>query len=333
MSSSTAAVLGIDVGGTHSRAVVAELDGRVRGRADGPGANRWSSARDGRAAIEATTAGALAAAGGASIRAAVLGIAGWGHQTTLAAQLSAALGPHAPSAGRPLVRVVPDVVANHAAGSGLADGLVLAAGTGAIAARIVEDEVAQRADGCGWLLGDEGSAVWLGLEAVRAALRAVDGRGPGTDLVGPLTEILAPHLADDVTTDDLRAALVDAGHSLPPARFGSLAPSVLAVAEHGDWVADAIVAQAAEHLVRTVRTVGEVPAPERLVLAGSLLLSSQRLRTGVLAALRASWPGLSVSRGRDGAAGAAALALRSLSGRPLAAEVHRRLCGPIELED
>jgi glucosamine kinase len=332
MSSSTAAVLGIDVGGTHSRAVVAELDGRVLARADGPGANRWSSAGDGHAAIAAAVAGALAAVGDVSIRAAVLGIAGWGHQATIAAQLSAALGPDVPGAGGALVRVVPDVVVNHAAGSRLADGLVLAAGTGAIAARIVEDEVAQRADGCGWLLGDEGSAVWLGLEAVRAALRAVDGRGPCTDLVGPVTELLTPQLADDVTTDDLRAALVDAGLSLAPARFGSLAPSVLAVAQHGDRVADAIVAQAVEHLARTVRTVGDGPAPEHLVLAGSLLLSSARFRTDVLAALHASWPALSVSRGHDGAAGAAALALRALSGRPLAAEVHRRLCGPIELE-
>lgn len=45
---------------------------------------------------------------------------------------------------------------------------------------ISDGAIVQRADGYGWLVGDEGSAVWLGREAVRAALAAYDGRGSPT---------------------------------------------------------------------------------------------------------------------------------------------------------
>ncbi|MFD0537747.1 hypothetical protein ACFQY7_32330 [Actinomadura luteofluorescens] len=48
----------------------------------------------------------------------------------------------------------------------------------------------QRADGYGWLVGDEGSAVWLGKEAVRAALAAYDGRGSPTLLTDSVPRAL-----------------------------------------------------------------------------------------------------------------------------------------------
>jgi N-acetylglucosamine kinase-like BadF-type ATPase len=79
------------------------------------------------------------------------------------------------------------VIANDAlialvAGVGSAPGVVLIAGTGSIAyGRNARNEAA-RAGGWGYVLGDEGSGYWIGRQALRAVVRASDGRGPQTSL-------------------------------------------------------------------------------------------------------------------------------------------------------
>ena len=57
-------------------------------------------------------------------------------------------------------------------------------GTGSIVCGINARGDLQRAGGWGWLLGDEGSALWIGRRGLMAALRAVDEIGPATALVG-----------------------------------------------------------------------------------------------------------------------------------------------------
>lgn len=328
MSRTLRVVAGVDVGGTHTRAVVADVDGRVRGRADGPGANRWSSAATAAEAVTTALTDALRAAEAPPPAATVVGTAGWGRQHELHRSVVAHL--RGVGVDSPRVEVVPDVVVNHAAGTPARCGLVLAAGTGAIAARVEDGAIAARADGSGWLLGDEGSAVWMGLAAARAVLRALDGRGPGSSLVEPVLGALTPDdpdLATPTGREAARAALVTAGLELTPAAFGRLAPSVLAASDTADAVAVAIVDDAVQHLARSVHAVIGSDAPEELVLAGSLLLTADRVRTGVLDHLGAARPGLAVRLGRDGAAGAAALALRAATGRPVTEAAHRDLCG------
>ncbi|MCP9967283.1 ATPase [Actinomadura madurae] len=77
-----------------------------------------------------------------------------------------------------------------AAGTSEPKGIVVFSGTGAGAAVINDGAIVQRADGYGWLVGDEGSAVWLGKEAVRAALAAYDGRGSPTLLTDSVPRAL-----------------------------------------------------------------------------------------------------------------------------------------------
>ncbi|MDQ6714987.1 MAG: hypothetical protein M3Z83_02625, partial [Actinomycetota bacterium] len=54
-------------------------------------------------------------------------------------------------------------------------GAVVAAGSGAVAFGTDFAEVWRRVDGWGHVLGDRGSGAWVGLEGLRAALRARDG--------------------------------------------------------------------------------------------------------------------------------------------------------------
>ncbi|MFG3582621.1 N-acetylglucosamine kinase [Streptomyces sp. NPDC047990] len=81
------------------------------------------------------------------------------------------------------VGVSSDIEAAFASAPGTpADGLALVAGTGAAATRISDRRCTVSVDGDGWLLGDEGSGFWIGRGAVRAALRMADGRGDPTTL-------------------------------------------------------------------------------------------------------------------------------------------------------
>jgi N-acetylglucosamine kinase len=65
-----------------------------------------------------------------------------------------------------------------------AHGLAVVAGTGSVISAFVHDELVRTVGGWGALLGDEGSAYDVALHGLRAAVRAWDGRGFPTKLVG-----------------------------------------------------------------------------------------------------------------------------------------------------
>ncbi|MDA0563121.1 N-acetylglucosamine kinase [Streptomonospora sp. S1-112] len=326
-------VIGVDAGGTTTRCVAVARDGRVLGSGRGGGANPFSSA-DPAAALEAALRAALAEAGDVAVDHAVFGIAGSAEAGRPAAEVAmlrawAAVG----LGGRP--RLTDDIAVAFAAGSAADAGAVLIAGTGAVAAFVHSGAVAHRCDGYGWLLGDEGSAVWLAVAGLRAALAAMDGRGPG----GPLGARLAAAL--DIPAGDPQA-IVRAAHGRPPAELGALAPVVAATADDGDPVAAGIVAEAAERLLATLGAVmaaadpvaapqdppgGAVPGPPPragagvpIVLAGTLLARG-RLAEAVRAGVTARY-GAAPTPAVEGARGAAGLALRDL-GAP--ADAHAAL--------
>ena len=168
-------------------------------------------------------------------------------------------------------------VALAAAPGAPADGLVLIAGTGAIAARLTARHRTAVVDGHGWLLGDEGSGFWLGNRAVRAALEALDGRGPWTALVERVVVHYlgadAPGAADLAAAGarhDLAEAMVSRAYEQAPPRLAALSPVVVAVARGGDAVALALLDEAAELLAASVRALGPLPG-EPLVASGGLL--------------------------------------------------------------
>jgi len=80
-------------------------------------------------------------------------------------------------------RLVSDVMtAYHAAGLGR-PGVLIVGGTGSsFLARNEEGEFAQ-VGAWGHLIGDEGSAYWIGRECIRAAIAAAEGSGPATCLL------------------------------------------------------------------------------------------------------------------------------------------------------
>ncbi|GAA3338607.1 BadF/BadG/BcrA/BcrD ATPase family protein [Amorphoplanes nipponensis] len=292
-------VLGVDAGGTASRAVVATGAGAVVGRGSaGPG-NPTVAGADAARAIGTAVRAALHGRDPTTVGAAVAGVAGVGvlAEPPVAAAFRdewAAIGLTCP------VTVVGDAVTAFAAGTAAPSGAVLIAGTGAVAARLEQRRISGTADGLGWLLGDEGSGLWLGLRAVRATARAWPAGAGSSDLDG-LAAGVAAH-AGARSCDEL----VHWAGRRPPAAFAGLAPLVCAAARAGDPLAGRLTAEAAARLLATLGDLGPPGGP--VVLAGGLLTAGTPVRDAVLAAL----PGAAIAR--DPARGAAWLALAGLSG-------------------
>lgn len=314
------AVVGIDVGGSHTAAMVASRDGSVLGRGVAGGANAWSSGSDRRETILAAVHQATAGVDGRAIGGGVVGLAGIRDRDDALRDVRhvwTELG----IGGVPAV--VADYVAAFSAGTPARSGLVLCAGTGAVAAFVSEGDVVDQADGGGWLLGDEGSAVWLGIEALRHVLKTLDGR---TDGSGLSEAVVASIGAPGRAAPELRHGIFALAYDRPPAELGRLAPLVVRAAEAGDAAAGVIVDGAAERLVASLRATARLGNAGVCVLAGSLLTKVDAVSVRVRERIRDWRPDLRVVIGRDGAAGAAALALAANTGAGVDAEVHRRLC-------
>src|SRR5699024_3927014 len=111
------------------------------------------------------------------------------------------------------------------------DGHALVAGTEAIALRVREHEEVPVSDGIGRLLGDDGSGFWIGQRVARAALAALDGRGPATALSPALLEQLGleadPAGRIEGRTRSVQDA-IDVLYGQRPVELASLAPLAFA---------------------------------------------------------------------------------------------------------
>ncbi|MFC4030447.1 N-acetylglucosamine kinase [Streptomyces polygonati] len=316
-------VVGIDAGGTRSRARLegAEAGGPVLGRGTGGPGNALSV---GRAALTEHLTEAIAAAVPPAARGRV--VAAFGGFAGAAAGLGPELG-HGLAlscltdalAANGITGVRAEVggdteVALAAAPGAPADGLVLIAGTGAIATRLTARRRVAVTDGHGWLLGDEGSGFWLGNHAVRAALEALDGRGPWTSLVAGVTAHYfpgqegEPQPRSDWSFEDrhsLAEGLVVRAYAQAPARMALLSPATVAAADEGDAVAQGLLDRAAALLSAAVGSLTPRPG-EPLVTTGGLLGPDGPLLPRVTALLAGL--GLRITPVSDGTPGATALA-------------------------
>ncbi|MFJ9454059.1 N-acetylglucosamine kinase [Kitasatospora sp. NPDC101447] len=280
--------LGVDAGGSRTRAVVLDTSGTPLGRGESGGANPAGQARAG--AVDQLAAAVSAALGPldpARVAACLVGLAGYRalpDPDGFAGLVRTALGLRCP------VRLVPDTVPALACG-GVADGrgTVLIAGTGAICVRLDGTRTLARSGGLGWLLGDEGGGFWLGREALRHAHADPDG---------PLGTAVRAHCAADSPDRLLRWA-----YDGPPRRLAELAPLVSRLADAGDADALAIARAAADHLAALVRATA-VPG-EPLVLTGSVATAPGPIRQHLLHGLADLAPLLPVT---DAATAAALLA-------------------------
>ena len=234
-------VVGIDAGGTKTRAFAVDSAGEVVGRGAGGGANLLSSS-DPQGSIGAALNEAL---GGRRAEAIVLSAAGADRKVDRERGRDL-LARVAPAGARLLV--THDAIAALYAGNPAGCGVVLIAGTGSIAYGRNEEGDEDRAGGWGYLIGDEGSAVWCGLEALRAVAHAVDGRGAPTMLTELLFQEL--HVAE---FQDVLPHLYGKPHPAPAVIAAARALAVAAA--QGDAAANSILQRGAVALARAANVV------------------------------------------------------------------------------
>ena len=279
-------VLGVDGGGTRTRAAIVNGD-KVLAHAENGSIKRL---RVGAQAAEANMRELLhevyAQAGVKAVSTACVGVASCSVPPTIE-WITAVLRDFSVSRSE----VVGDeVIALDAAFQG-GPGILQIAGTGSNTIGRAPDGSRECAGGWSSRLGDEGSGYWIGVNAVRRALRAYDHEEPQKILetVGRIWE---------TPTID---ALINVGDGTPGPDFAALAPAIYQLAEAGDAVALGVIRQAAADLVEFVLLVraklrrkhgitGEVP----VAWTGGVIEHMPLVREAFFAGLKAAAPEMPV---------------------------------------
>ena len=128
-------------------------------------------------------------------------------------------------------------------------GIIVISGTGSHVRGVNANGDIASAGGWGWLLGDEGSAMWIGREGLMAALRDDDGSGEATTL----TQAMRDHLGVSKLRDDAKRTVYQ--NDFGAKGFASLAPVVSHAASTGDAIAIEIIKRGAGLLASQTRAV------------------------------------------------------------------------------
>lgn len=285
-------VLGVDGGGTKTLVAVADRDGQVHHMGRGPAIDpfadpNWWKALGGTLAEAAPWRGSLADA--------VLGLPCYGETPGMSACQREAVRHLFPEPHE----VVNDVEAAFDGALAGAPGVLILAGTGSMA-WAGDGRGAVRCGGWGEAFGDEGSAFWIGREALGEASRALDGRSPHLAFAERLLDLLGLE----------SGTLLDWCLNLPVRRSGIAAVSfdVDTLAETGQPAACAILHRAGDALAahatacarrlglpdacvwsyagsvfksrtvmaRVTERIGIAPCPPRLPPVGGALLRAAR---------------------------------------------------------
>ncbi|MBO1852120.1 BadF/BadG/BcrA/BcrD ATPase family protein [Burkholderia cenocepacia] len=228
--------IGIDGGGTGTRAVLADRDGRELAQGRGGPSGLGLGIERAWASIGAACGDAFTQAGLAfdwSQCALGCGLAGVNNAAWLAAfRAQAPLGALA---------IESDAYTTVVGAHGGAPGLIVALGTGSIAAALDAAGACRIAGGFGFPSGDEASGAWLGVRALAYAQQALDGRVPRDAFA---TALLAETGARD------RDALVQWSCDANQTIYARLAPIVFAHRTHP--VARALIAQAGDEIGKMI---------------------------------------------------------------------------------
>ena len=168
------------------------------------------------------------------------------------------------------IEVIGDVEIAFEDAFGAGPGVLVIAGTGSIVyGRNTAGETA-RAGGWGHAVSDEGSGYWIGLEAVKAALRQHDAQGCSALLSG-LMEVLGVKEFDD---------FIVRINADPQPDYAALFPIAQHCADQGDTVALAVLEHAAEELARLsqgliLRLFQEETRVEVAIYGGAFTASTQ----------------------------------------------------------
>jgi N-acetylglucosamine kinase-like BadF-type ATPase len=269
-------LLGIDGGGSGTRALLADCSGALLGAgAAGPGNYQAAGFDAATHAIRSAIDAAFRDAGidrAGPVAAICLGLAGagrpedrlrfeaWATQQGIARRCA----------------VVSDAELALIAGTPEGWGVALICGTGSIAWGRTPDGHSARAGGWGYLLGDEGSGYDIAVRALRLATQTADGRSAAPALLYAALDHWNLQAPEQLIGQVYRAETTRA-------EIAALARRIVALADAGEPAAISLLDEAARDLARLVVAVARklnLIAPP-VALAGGLLGAGERLRQNI----------------------------------------------------
>jgi glucosamine kinase len=308
--------LGLDVGGSQARWVLADAQGAVLAQGSAPA---FSGAQAGSAQGHQVLLPALATLAQAVLASVPPPLSGAGRANTTGSistelQVLAAITGYDPAAQhagqdmngllaqalglpREAVRCFNDVELAYRLHFAPGEGFLLYAGTGSIAVHVDTQGELARAGGRGSVLGDEGGGYWIGKEALARVWRAEDAE-PGAWRHSALAQAAFQRLggSDWSTTRQFV-------HRASRGEWGLLALAVAEAAHAGDATAIELLEQASQHLAQLAQCLQARLGRHPLALAGRVWQLHPLLDSGLRARLG---PGWEISRAHLDVAAAAA---------------------------
>jgi len=135
-----------------------------------------------------------------------------------------------------------------AAGSNSKNGIMIICGTGSNCYGINEEGKEAKVNGWDYILGDEGSGYAVGIKALRALMKAYDGRGENTLLFKTILEDLNIKNVSEL----IRWAYID---SFSKDKIAAIAKTVCRTAEMGDRISIKILEEEAMEAINSVTVV------------------------------------------------------------------------------
>jgi len=291
-----AAVLAVDGGNSKTDVVLVAADGALLAHVRGPSSTPHRLGVDGAFALLDDLVARAAREGGLPVPDGTAGQLG--HLAQVAAvylagadlpvEIAALSTVLAARGWAPASYVENDTFALLRAGSDEPDSVAVVCGAGINCCGVAADGRQVRFQSLGKISGDWGGGFQLGEDALWAAVRAQDGRGPATALAALVPEHFELRTAMDVT-EAVHLRHIDVE------RLVDLAPVVLRAARGGDQVATALVLRQAEEIAAmatsALRRLDLLGRPATVVLGGGVLASGDELLlTATTDALAAAAP-------------------------------------------
>lgn len=214
------------------------------------------------------------------------------------------------------VAVAHDATTSYLGALGDQPGVVIAAGTGSVTLAVGADSVA-RVDGWGYLLGDAGSAFWIGRAGLDAAMRGFDGRGQLTLLTERMQEIF-PDLSAayvELQADERRVSRI--------ADFAKVVDELATTDPVAYRIVDAAAAELAESVLAGLHRVSLMGTQAPRICALGQVLRSVNIRERFVRYLRMQWPALELTEPAGNALHGAALLANLGENSPLSKLVAR----------
>lgn len=187
-----------------------------------------------------------------------------------------------------------DAIANLAgASAGKNDGVLIIAGGGSLGYYLNEDGNEFVSGGWGYILGDEGSAYWIGLNALKQAILDADGRGEPT----VLNRLLLEHFQVNSYWDIKKKLHSEA---LSRKEIADLSVIVNAAAENGDALSRILLRNAGRSLGELAISVLEKVekqgkhTPDKIYPTGGVFLSNHWVKPAFAETLIQAYPHLQI---------------------------------------